>query len=206
MKQRYFISRHQSTELSEVIEFVIDQNNKHHKKNQEKAVPIEEVNLLVKEEASISDEDSRIYVARNQSGKIIGSIRTCRWNRKGQLPMQKLFGIDPQEIPGVSVNSQIWHVGRFAIDSMSGESPIVMFKQLMQYAITPIVEDHNAIMLAEIDSHLLKVMNLLGIKTHQLGHPVEYLGSLTIPIYSNKSDLLEYYYGNKKLISDKYDS
>ena len=33
MKQRYFISRHQSTELSEVIEFVIDQNNKHHKKN-----------------------------------------------------------------------------------------------------------------------------------------------------------------------------
>ena len=59
---------------------------------------------------------------------------------------------------------------------------------------------------AEIDSHLLKVMNLLGIKTHQLGHPVEYLGSLTIPIYSNKSDLLEYYYGNKKLISYKYDS
>ena len=54
MKQRYFISRHQSTELSEVIEFVIDQNNKHHKKNQEKEVPIEEVNLLVKEEASNS--------------------------------------------------------------------------------------------------------------------------------------------------------
>ena len=97
MKHRYFISRHQSTELSEVIEFVIDQNNKHHKKNQEKEVPIEEVNLLVKEEASISDEDSRIYVARNQNGRIIGSIRTCRWNRKGQLPMQKLFGIDPQE-------------------------------------------------------------------------------------------------------------
>ena len=47
MKQRYFISRHQSTELSEVIEFVIDQNNKHHKKNQEKDSL--EVGLVIKQ-------------------------------------------------------------------------------------------------------------------------------------------------------------
>lgn len=201
MKQRYTISRFRSTELAEVIEFVIDQNNKHHKKTQEKSISRKEVEHLVNEEVSISGEESRIYVARNQSGRIIGSIRTCQWNRKGRLPMQKLFGINPQEIPDVPNDAQLWHVGRFAIDSMSGVSPIVMFKQLMQYAITPIVEAHNAVMLAEIDSHLLKVMNLLGIRTHQLGLPIEYLGSLTVPIYSNKSDLLEYYSGNKQLVA-----
>lgn len=200
MKQKYTISRFQSTELAEVIEFVIDQNNKHHKKTQEDSISRKEVEHLVHEEASISDEKSRIYIARNQSGRIIGSIRTCQWNRKGRLPMQKLFGINPQTIPDVPNDAQLWHVGRFAIDSMSGVSPIVMFKQLMQHAITPIVEAHNAVMLAEIDSHLLKVMNLLGIRTHQLGQPIEYLGSLTIPIYSNVNDLIDYYTENKKLI------
>lgn len=35
MKQKYTISRFQSTEMAEVIEFVIDQNNKHQKKTQE---------------------------------------------------------------------------------------------------------------------------------------------------------------------------
>lgn len=200
MKQKYTISRFQSTEMAEVIEFVIDQNNKHHKKTQEDSISRKEVEHLVNEETSISDEKSRIYVARNQSGRIIGSIRTCQWNRKGRLPMQKLFGIDPLTIPDVPNDAQLWHVGRFAIDSMSGVSPIVMFKQLMQYAITPIVEAHNAVMLAEIDSHLLKVMNLLGIRTHQLGQAIEYLGSLTIPIYSNINDLIDYYAENKKLI------
>lgn len=200
MKQKYTIGRFQSTELAEVIEFVIDQNNKHHKKTQEKSISRKEVEHLVNEESSISDEKSRIYVARNQSGRIIGSIRTCQWNRKGRLPMQKLFGINPLEIPDVPNDAQLWHVGRFAIDSMSGVSPIVLLKQLMQYAITPIVEAHNAVMLAEIDSHLLKVMNLLGIRTHQLGYPVEYLGSLTIPVYSKNYDLLEYYNENRRLI------
>lgn len=101
MKQKYTISRFQSTELAEVIEFVIDQNNKHHKKTQEDSISRKEVEHLVHEEASISDEKSRIYIARNQSGRIIGSIRTCQWNRKGRLPMQKLFGINPQTIPDV---------------------------------------------------------------------------------------------------------
>lgn len=77
MKQRYTISRFRSTELAEVIEFVIDQNNKHHKKTQEKSISRKEVEHLVYEESSISDEQSRIYVARSQSGRIIGSIRTC---------------------------------------------------------------------------------------------------------------------------------
>jgi len=87
MKQDYTISRFRSTELAEVIEFVLDQNNKHHKKTLDDSFFRMEVENLVKEESSISNEESCIYVARNQSGKIIGSIRTCQWNRKGRLPM-----------------------------------------------------------------------------------------------------------------------
>lgn len=65
MKQKYTISRFQSTEMAEVIEFVIDQNNKHQKKTQEDSISRKKVEHLVHEKASISDEKSRIYVARN---------------------------------------------------------------------------------------------------------------------------------------------
>lgn len=90
MKQRYTISRFRSTELAEVIEFVVDQNNKHHKETQEDSILRKEVEHLVNEEVSISGEESRIYVARNLSGRIIGSIRTCQWNRKGFRLMEIL--------------------------------------------------------------------------------------------------------------------
>lgn len=63
----------------------------------------------------------------------------------------------------------------------------------MHFAIIPIVESENAIMLAEVDNHLMRVVNHLGIKTHPLGNSLVYLGSLTTPIYSWASDLHDYY-------------
>lgn len=67
----------------------------------------------------------------------------------------------------------------------------------MIYAITPICEQQNSYMIAECDSKLLRVMGLLGISTVRLGSGVHYLGSETIPVYSNRMGLMSFYYKYK---------
>ena len=69
----------------------------------------------------------------------------------------------------------------------------------MILAITPIVNDNDSYMLAETDSHLLRVMNSLGIETIQLGQSEMYLASETIPICSSRKGLLHFYSNNLKL-------
>jgi hypothetical protein len=39
----------------------------------------------------------------------------------------------------------------------------------------------------------IRVMNLLGIKTVNLGNSVCYLGSETVPVYANKKGLTAFY-------------
>ncbi len=189
----YTISRLQTSELHELIHFVVEQNYSHHSPKIDTVAIEEETLSLVNEELKICSDNSLTYVARSQSGQIIGSIRTCRWNRKATLPMQKIFDINPAEVIESSEEVQFWHVGRFAVNSYCGISPIILFKQLMHFAIIPIVEAGNAIMLAEVDNHLMRVVNHLGIKTHPLGNSLVYLGSLTTPVYSLASDLHDYY-------------
>ncbi|MBD5330370.1 MAG: hypothetical protein HDS00_07830 [Bacteroides sp.] len=84
-------------------------------------------------------------------------------------------------------------MGRFAIDSTSGLSTITLFKQLMTLAVAPILREDDSYMIAETDSHLLRVMNLLGIETRQIGEPMIYLASETIPVYSSKRGLTRFY-------------
>ena len=193
IESNYTISRLQTSELHELIHFVVEQNYSHHSPKTDKGTIEEETLSLVDEERMICSDNSLTYVARSRLGQIIGSIRSCRWDRKATLPMLKIFNINPAEIIEPSEDVQFWHVGRFAVDSCCGISPIILFKQLMHFAIIPIVEAGNAIMLAEVDNHLMRVVNHLGIKTHPLGNSIVYLGSLTTPVYSLASDLHDYY-------------
>ncbi|MCF0254723.1 MAG: hypothetical protein HUK10_00330 [Bacteroides heparinolyticus] len=85
-------------------------------------------------------------------------------------------------------------MGRFAIDSTSGFPTIKLFKQLMVLAVAPILNEDDSYMIAETDSHLLRVMNALGIETRQIGNPLIYLASETIPICSNKKGLTNFYH------------
>lgn len=91
-----------------------------------------------------------------------------------------------------------WHVGRFAIDSLSGVSTLVLFKRLMVLAVRPIVQCKNNYMVAEIDSKLLRVMSTLGFVTNQLGESVYYLTSETVPVCSDHEGLMGFYsrFGN----------
>lgn len=152
----------------------------------------DEINSVYQEELQYID-NSTIFVVRDNTGRIVGSIRVFKWDRKKILPIQKIFGINPLESIHAESDYSYWHIGRFAIDSFAGIPTITLFKQLMVYAVYPVVCDTKSYMIAETDSKLLKVMNALGIKTVQMGHSVNYLASETIPVYSSKNGLLLFY-------------
>lgn len=55
-------------------------------------------------------------------------------------------------------------------------------------------------MIAEMDSKLLRTLNVLGIETVRLGKSVEYLHSETIPVYSERKGLLYFYNRNSDIL------
>ena len=184
--------------LQELAEFVVKENYEHHLGKRPYECIKEEINSVYREELQYID-NSMIFIVRNNTGKIIGSIRVFKWDRRKDLPIQKIFHINPL----ISIHSgkdyNFWHIGRFAIDSFAGIPTITLFKQLMIYAIYPIMNDEKSYMIAETDSKLLKVMNVLGIETTQLGGAKYYLTSETIPICSSKQGLSVFYNHYRKL-------
>lgn len=187
----YTISRMDVSELRELATFVVMQNYKHHQENSAKDV-FAEIEAVYQEELQ-QIATSTIYVVRDLNDEMIGSIRVFEWNKLMELPIQRIFGISPLLAIIAEPHSKFWHVGRFAVNSRKGISTLLLFKQLMMLAIDPIIRSGDSYMIAESDSKLLRVMNLLGIETHQLGPSVEYLASETIPIYASKKGLLPFY-------------
>ena len=178
--------------LRELAEFVVRENYKHHVGDFFYTSIKDAIDSIYQEELQYI-ESSTIFVVRNEVGKIIGSIRVFKWDRKKILPLQKVFGINPLMTIHSESDYSYWHIGRFAIDSFAGIPTLILFKQLIIYAVHPIVCDEKSYMIAETDSKLLKVMNSLGIQTVQMGHSVNYLASETIPVYSSKNGLLFFY-------------
>lgn len=178
--------------IHEIVEFVVTQNYKHHLSESIPDKARLDVENIYSEELSYYS-DSSYFIVQNKKGKMVGCIRVFRWDKQIPTPMQKIFHISPLEKVGDTPNSSFWHIGRFAIDSTSGISSVTLFKQLIALAVTPIIQEDDSYMIAETDCHLLRVMNALGIETHQIGNPLIYLASETIPIYSSKKGLIKFH-------------
>jgi len=178
--------------LYDIASFIVNENYKHHATGSIPHNINNEIDNIYDDEV-IYSPNALYYVVIDKGGKMIGSIRTFKWNKFIKTPMEKIFNISPLEKVKNSSTSSFWHIGRFAINSKAGFSTIKLFKQLMILAITPIVNDNESYMFAETDSHLLRVMNSLGIETIQLGKSETYLASETIPICSSRKGLLPFY-------------
>ncbi len=159
---RYTIIKAGRERLYDVIKFVVAQNYIHHSLGIIPKSVYEEIEKIHLEELSYSD-DPFCFIVKNYEGEIIGSIRVYRWDKSTLTPMHKIFNISPLEKIKADPDCTFWHIGRFAIDKSKGFPTITLFKQLMNLAIAPICNDKNGYMLAEIDSHLLKVIRSLGI-------------------------------------------
>lgn len=195
----YNLYRIGSESLDRIADFVVRENYMHHKKGQYPRNMREEIHQVYKEEKSYLP-GSQIFIAEDKAGKLIGCIRVLLWDNHSQLPMTRIFGVNPlAEVPDAERKS-FWHVGRFAIDGLCGIPSLLLFKQLMALVIRPIVNSSNGCMLAETDSKLLHIMNLLTMKTNAFCKGQVYLGSETIPIYALESGFESFYKRYKTLL------
>ena len=124
------------------------ENFKHHSSNQAIKDFEKDIQSIYNEEV-IYFKNSEVYVARNFLGNMVGSIRILKWNFTDILPIQKVFGINPN-----SSNNNIYHIGRFAIKKEVGD--VNLFKKLMVCAITPVCKRKENIAYAECDSKLFE--------------------------------------------------
>ncbi|GGF05434.1 hypothetical protein [Flavobacterium limi] len=197
-----YLERLELDQLTELAKFVVEENFSHHCEDVTTTELVNDTQEVYDEELNYF-KDSEIFVAKDFSGNIQGSIRVIKWDYKVRLPIQKIFDIDPLSVLNYSEKlSSVWHIGRFATRKNSQDR--TLFKRLMVCAIAPICEQKNGVALAECDSKLLRIMNLLGIKTDIIGASVNYLGSETIPIAMSYEGLKEFYYNNKYLVTAQY--
>ncbi|MFH6991513.1 hypothetical protein [Flavobacterium sp. FlaQc-48] len=197
-----YLERLELNQLNELAKFVVEENFNHHCENVN-------TNELIADTQEVYDEelnyfkDSEIFVAKDFSGSIQGSIRVIQWDYKTKLPLQKIFNIDPLSVFDYSEKlSSVWHIGRFATKRNNTDK--TLFRRLMVCAIAPICEQKNGVAFAECDSKLLRIMNLLGIKAEVIGASINYLGSETIPIAMSYDGLKDFYQNNKSLVTSQY--
>ncbi|HBX20643.1 MAG TPA: hypothetical protein DEF88_09370 [Porphyromonadaceae bacterium] len=198
--ENYSIWQLSKSGLLDLAKFVVLENYKHHKKQQvDNSISRGEIRQVYSEELGFF-KHSKIYVARDNRNEIIGAIRVMEWNRMDELPITKLFGVtNLKEISPEDSNAHIWHVGRFAVSTDLGRCGIMLFKVLMMYAISPICKYEKGIMFAECDSKLFKTVNCLGLNAIALNNGMEYLGSVTIPMYATRKGMVEFVTRNSKL-------
>ncbi|WP_246867122.1 hypothetical protein [Parabacteroides distasonis] len=197
---RYRIYKADLGQLYDVAKFVVSENYKHHNEKMLDNM-VEDIQSVYNEELSYFPK-SYIYVVEDFRGEMIGCIRVMKWDKKDELPIQRIFNINPLQCIKKGGDMTFWHIGRFAINSLANASGISLFKQLMIFAIVPICKSLNGYMIAECDSKLLKIMNRLGIDTRRLGEGISYLGSETIPVYADRKGLLRFYSNFKHLYYD----
>lgn len=105
--------------LQELAEFVVRENYKHHVGDFSYEFIKDEIDSVYQEELQY-----------NEAGKIIGSIRVFKWDRKKILPLQKVFGINPLMTIHSESDYSYWHIGRFAVDSFAGIPTITCLSNL----------------------------------------------------------------------------
>lgn len=194
------LERLRTSEILDLSEFVVKENFKHHSHTNVMHAAIDnDIQSIYKEEMKYLS-NSEIFVAKSYSGEMLGSIRVLKWNYIDVLPLQKIFGINPLLAVGDLRLNEIWHIGRFAIRKECRD--IHLFKKLMVCAISPICKEEGNIAFAECDSKLLRILNLLGIKTTVIGESINYLGSETIPISMTYEGLMGFYNKYKHLVSN----
>jgi hypothetical protein len=195
-----YVEKLQKHQLSELAKFVVLENFKHHTKDN---IPLD----IQDDVYSIYDEElkyyknSQIFSTKDYSGAILGSIRILEWDFVSKLPLEKIFGINPLLTLNNSKVNKIYHIGRFAVKK--GNRDIMLFKRLLINVAKIICSNKDNVAFAECDRKLLRILNLLGVKTQIIGRPIVYLGSETIPIQLSYEGVIGFYNKNKNLLQEE---
>lgn len=151
---------------------------------------------LLGEDLSFFDT-SIYYVLRDRKlHNIHASIRITYWDRETILPIQKLFSVTKEELLSQNVN-HYWHIGRFIISKRIEGQRISILKKMLFDAFFPPYSLYKGLIIAECDKKLVKTLLKLGIPSYELGRPIIYLYSETLPIYI-KTEWLDFFIQKNK--------
>ncbi|QTE23610.1 hypothetical protein [Polaribacter cellanae] len=93
--EKYRLRELQPNEIIRLAEFIVVENFKHHRQSCND-VPFKrkkEILSVYNQEMDFLNS-SKIFVAEDTSGNIVGFIRILKWNGMDVLPLQRIFGID----------------------------------------------------------------------------------------------------------------
>lgn len=178
-------------ELNKIVKFVLSVNYRYHL-NQD--FPLEELRTLLRQDM-LSLNHSVFYVIYDNVGGIVGTIKSQKWDKKIKLCVEKDFDIDLQHLIKILPDQpeEVFHIGRFAIDQERirkdvalRKNRITIFKMLLIHALSPVCQgDGSKIALCECDEKLYLGLQRLGLDVKPIGTSKVYMGSNTVPLYSN---------------------
>lgn len=78
--------------INELSQFIVVENYKHHVGTVEASQIADDIADVTKEELELYGDNTYIYIARDNQGKMLGSIRVFLWNRQSELPLENRVG------------------------------------------------------------------------------------------------------------------
>ncbi|CAM3725581.1 hypothetical protein [Sphingobacterium prati] len=203
--ENYYFTKLEKKELSEFIHFYLGTTREFfHLDNAPDEEYSRQYENLIREDLLFFDK-SIYYVMRDTKKHAIqASIRITYWDRETTLPIQQLFSIKKENLLIAEID-HFWHIGRFIISQKITGQRISILKKMLFDAFFPPFYLGNGLVIAECDKKLVRTLFNLGIPSYQLGVPIIYLYSETLPIYIKttwlnsfieKNKLAQYCFGN----------
>ncbi|MDM1294229.1 hypothetical protein HX021_07945 [Sphingobacterium sp. N143] len=181
--ENYYFTKLNRNELPELIHFYLVTTQEHYKLNDysEKEYRTD-YDSLIGEDAVFFDR-SIYYVLRSKIDHgIQASIRITYWDKETCLPIQKLFDIETDSLLIPDIDN-FWHIGRFVISGKIVGNRINILKKMLFDAFYGPFSLGSGLIIAECDKKVVNTLRKLEIESYQLGDPIIYLYSETLPIY-----------------------
>lgn len=191
--------------IPRISSFIIRVNREYHL--QSNTLNYEELQNTIEVDKA-SHPNSYFYAIKNRRNELIGSIKAEKWNYTSKLPIEEDFNINIRDILNQLpyIPTEIWHIGRFAIDQQKLKADpklrkyrLTFLKLLLANAFQHINQNSKNIALAECDRKLFEKLKLLQIHSRALGESKMYLGSETLPIINTAQGVKKFVNSNKNL-------
>lgn len=196
--ENYYFTKLRKDELPDLIDFYLRATQEHYKLSaySEQDYQMDYASLIG--EDLVFFDQSEYYVLRSKTDNgIYASIRITYWDKETNLPIQKLFAIKTEDLLLPDIEN-FWHIGRFVISGRIAGNRINILKKMLFDAFYVPYSLEAGLIIAECDRKVVNTLRKLEIESYQLGDPIIYLYSETLPIYI-RSEWLEVFIQKNRL-------
>ncbi|WP_324755842.1 hypothetical protein [Sphingobacterium thalpophilum] len=196
--ENYYFTKLRKDELPDLIDFYLRATQEHYKLSAYSEQDYQtDYASLIGEDLVFFDQ-SEYYVLRSKTDNgIYASIRITYWDKETNLSIQKLFAIKTEDLLLPDIEN-FWHIGRFVISGRIAGNRINILKKMLFDAFYVPYSLEAGLIIAECDRKVVNTLRKLEIESYQLGDPIIYLYSETLPIYI-RSEWLEVFIQKNRL-------